>query len=564
MLDDFSLYDENAGGAWSSVPGDTPAGTTLTGLNDDTTYEYQVQYQFGGNTFYTPTATLSTLNADVAPTNLSATSITANTANISWKGFGDSYNLRYGKGGQAKVTLYVPSDIWQDDSGYQMLLDANHNTYGSVIPESGGLTNSGDASADTYANFEYKIPTNADGDLNTSYVVDGKNVTEVTITIPAGTYDWCITNPSPNDRVWIASENGNVGGRQNEFVFEAGKHYTFTVAFDDASENDCTNMTAVDDDALAPGDVTNVTGITSMSYALSDLTASTNYTVYVQSVKGDKTSEWSSVNFNTLNAGELYLYDDQDNSGIIAANNNQTLTVTLQSRTLYKDGDWNTLCLPFNVTLDGSPLAGAEARTLSSATLADGTLTLNFSEDLTAIETGKPYIVKWADAAALQIKTVDDWNAFAAAVAGGKSFAGKTVMLMDYVGSESDPITTMVGTTEHPFCGTFEGNCQRMYVNIDGESGEAVAPFRYINGATIQNLVIWGPVKGGNYSAGLVGKALGGTNSIHNVLVQTNVETSSDHVGGIIGHGSSSATTLRDCLFCGTILAPSSQHLGML
>ena len=269
--------------------------------------------------------------------------------------------------------------------------------------------------------------------------------------------------------------------------------------------------------------------------------------------------------FSFTAVSNIDLANNADNTSTITSHNRENVTVTLKDRTIYRDGDWNTLCLPFNVSsFAGTPLIKATVKTLESSSFNDGTLTLNFSEDLTAIEAGKPYIVKWADAAALQIKTVDDWNAFAAAVAGGKSFAGKTVMLMDYVGSESDPITTMVGTTEHPFCGTFEGNCQRMYVNIDGESGEAVAPFRYINGATIQNLVIWGPVKGGNYSAGLVGKALGGTNSIHNVLVQTNVETSSDHVGGIIGHGSSSATTLRDCLFCGTILAPSSQHLGML
>ena len=62
--------------------------------------------------------------------------------------------------------------------------------------------------------------------------------------------------------------------------------------------------------------MTNVTGITSTSYNLNGLTALTNYTVYVQSVKGDKTSEWSRVNFNTTN--DLHLYDDQYNSTVLA------------------------------------------------------------------------------------------------------------------------------------------------------------------------------------------------------------------------------------------------------
>ncbi len=315
VVDDFGLYDDNAGGAWTTLSNASPTGTTLTNLTADTTYEYQVGFDYGGRTYYTSTATLTTLNDNIAPFDLSATALSANTATLNWTGYGDSYNLRYSQGGMAKVTLYVPNDVWEDGTGYQMLLDEDHNTYGTVIPETGGLTSSGDASLETYALFEYKIPVNADGALNTSNVVNGTTVTEVTITIPAGTYDWCITNPSPGDRMWIASENGNVGGRQNDFVFEAGKHYTFTVTLDQSSTNDCVNMTVEDDDALAQGNVTNVTGITSLSYTLSGLTATTGYAVYVQSVKGEKTSEWSNVLFTTLGEGSLYVAGYGDTNG---------------------------------------------------------------------------------------------------------------------------------------------------------------------------------------------------------------------------------------------------------
>ncbi len=72
-------------------------------------------------------------------------------------------------------------------------------------------------------------------------------------------------------------------------------------------------------------------------------------------------------------------------------------SVTLSGRILYKDGSWNTLCLPFAVNdFTGTPLAGATVKTLESASFDKGTLTLNFSENnLTSIEAGKPYIVKW-------------------------------------------------------------------------------------------------------------------------------------------------------------------------
>ena len=324
VVDDFCLYDDNAGDEWTVVSGASPDGTTLEGLTASTTYEYQVGYDYSGNTYYTTTATLTTLAEDVAPTDLSVTAITANIATLSWTGYGDSYNLRYSEGGVAKVTLSVPNDIWDDGSGYQMLLDADHDTYGSVIPESGGLTSSGDASPETYANFEYKIPENADGAMSNSNVVDGTEGNQsVTITIVAGIYDWCITNPSPNDRIWIASQNGNIGGRQNDFTFEAGKHYTFTITLDEGSGNDCVNMTVEDDETLASGDVTTVTGITSTSYTLNSLTASTSYTVYVQSVKGDKTSEWSSIHFTTLDEDAMALYvkgyGDSDDGYVLLA-----------------------------------------------------------------------------------------------------------------------------------------------------------------------------------------------------------------------------------------------------
>ena len=130
--------------------------------------------------------------------------------------------------GYSRVTL-TAGDVWGDGSGYQMLLDADHNTYGTIIPEQGGLTTSGNATAATYAEFEYKIPENADGSLTTTNIVFNNSVT---ILIPAGTYDWCITNPSPGDRVWIASSAGNVGGRQDDFEFEEGKNYEFIVSLD--------------------------------------------------------------------------------------------------------------------------------------------------------------------------------------------------------------------------------------------------------------------------------------------------------------------------------------------
>ncbi len=103
--------------------------------------------------------------------------------------------------------------------------------------------------------------------------------------------------------------------------------------------------------------------------------------------------------FTTIAGGPatISLADNADNSTTLNAVNGYLAEVTLQGRTLYKDGKWNTLCLPFSVDdFNGTPLQGATVKTLASTSFSGGALTMNFSDDLTSITAGKPYIVKWA------------------------------------------------------------------------------------------------------------------------------------------------------------------------
>ena len=149
--------------------------------------------------------------------------------------------------GYAQVTLEA-HQVWNTDpdnpdySGYQMLLDADATAYGVEFEEVGG---SGTFAGD-YANFEYKIPENADNDLNTENIVfDGS----VTILIPAGTYDYVMVNPTPGDRLWIASQNGSAGGRGDDFEFKSGCAYHFTITLG-SNGNDQTDVEI--DDPNAP------------------------------------------------------------------------------------------------------------------------------------------------------------------------------------------------------------------------------------------------------------------------------------------------------------------------
>ena len=102
---------------------------------------------------------------------------------------------------------------------------------------------------------------------------------------------------------------------------------------------------------------------------------------------------------------EVTLSDNADNSSTIDNNRNKLANVTLDGRTLYRDGNWNTLCLPFHFNIEGSILdkTGATLMELDTESnnydhptgFDNGTLYLNFKSAGTTIEAGKPYIIKW-------------------------------------------------------------------------------------------------------------------------------------------------------------------------
>ena len=121
--------------------------------------------------------------------------------------------------GMARITL-TAGDVWGDGSGYQLLMGTG--LIPTIIPETGPLTSTCPAPAGLYDNFTYKIPTNADGDCGTTNIILDSSET---IDIPAGFYDYCVANPTPGDRIWIASE-----GRAQNFEFKEGIAYTFTVS----------------------------------------------------------------------------------------------------------------------------------------------------------------------------------------------------------------------------------------------------------------------------------------------------------------------------------------------
>lgn len=101
---------------------------------------------------------------------------------------------------------------------------------------------------------------------------------------------------------------------------------------------------------------------------------------------------------SSFSLNECSLANSDNNDAVLATWNDKMANITLADRTLYKDGNWNTLCLPFDLTLAGSVLDGdgVIAKVLSpSSSLVNSTLILNFVDADATIPAGTPFIIKW-------------------------------------------------------------------------------------------------------------------------------------------------------------------------
>lgn len=283
-------------------------------------------------------------------------------------------------------------------------------------------------------------------------------------------------------------------------------------------------------------------------------------------------AQWSAI--TTLTLGNM---TDNEAEIATAGATGDLYNVTLSGRTIYADGDWNTLTLPFSLTalqIAASPLADLTIKELNGSTSGldgDGKLTLNFT-DATTIEAGKPYIARWKSDAEydLLISNKSDWDAFADAVNGGETFEGKTVMLASDFDNSLEPVTKMVGTynsTFYPFKGTFDGNGRTLTVGID-KTSTYTAPFYCIIGATIKNLRVAGDIASDQkYMAGLVGRVNDGTVNIQNCEVSATLTTkyntaNSTMNGGIVGVVMGGTVTVSNCLFSGKMLKDASINVA--
>ena len=161
------------------------------------------------------------------------------------------------------------------------------------------------------------------------------------------------------------------------------------------------------------------------------------------------------------------------------------------------------------------------------------------------------------------IGTVQDWKDFAALVEMTPAANAKMTADVD-LGDDQ----TMIGTASVTYQGSFDGQRHTLNIAYDVTS-DYVAPFRYIGGATIQNIHVTGTIStNAMYAAGIAGNISSGSNYIRqayssvSITGHSNASGQIDWFGGIVGQtsGAGCVILIDDCLFDGHITGSSSNY----
>ncbi len=121
-----------------------------------------------------------------------------------------------------------------------------------------------------------------------------------------------------------------------------------------------------------------------------------------------------------------------------------------------------------------------------------------------------------------------------------------------------------MGTSSEPFRGTFDGGGYCLTVHLTGS--ETVAPFGYVNGGKIKNLMVDGTITAsGKFAAGIVGQISDGSTvlekCISSVDIVSSVNGDGTH-GGLVGVLDSGTLSMKSCGFTGSISGEKTNSCG--
>ncbi len=348
------------------------------------TYTVKASYYTGTTSTATSTCSASLTVKNQTPTDLTASNVDQESATIGWTNVGEAttWNLR------TLPVAFITEDFNGSRNGWSRTRSTKDETHGINGSPCVKFGKNGDnqwlvtpkiAFGGKFSIYAWKSGETAE-DFSVLYSKDSHVFTYLQSNIKATTTptEYTVDLSGLSGEGWIAIIH--FGGTEGSYLY-----------VDDA--------TIVE----AAGDWTTVSNLTANSYSLTGLTATPRYEVQVQAVNNDG-GNWSNPYILTTTKNALTLLNSDSeattkNTELLKQWNGLVANVTLSKRTLYKDGDWNTLCLPFDVSTASGPLSGDHVQAMvldgDESGLDDTTLTLNFDPAPATIPAGTPFIVKW-------------------------------------------------------------------------------------------------------------------------------------------------------------------------
>ncbi len=411
-IDDFAIYGEADTVEWTNASTEETS-IELTGLSPETTYEFQMQaVNSEGSSKWTDLHYFTTMVKNPLPVNIHS-DLMADGATLRWTGYGDSYNVQYRTTANDDVLFFEDFEELK----------------GSSLPE-GWTTIDNDGDGNNWFLFTPSDIIDINDIKGVPTVMGRSCVTSASYNKSALTPDnWLITPllnlqgtmrvylrsqdpewPVENFAIYLSTSGTSVEDFSTELVPETTATSNYVAYTADLSAYDgrqgyiaIRHFNSTDQFRLnvdnfglygtssAPAGEWQEITVTDTVATLSGLPTNNGYEYRIRSIVDGEPGEWTESGEFAL----ITLRDEGVNSKMIINNQGKKAHVTLAGRTLKKDKNWNTITLPFNLTLEGSSLDGAVAKTLNKATMDASCVTMTFSDSLTYIQAGVPYFVKW-------------------------------------------------------------------------------------------------------------------------------------------------------------------------
>ena len=385
----------------------------LTGLTPGTPYWVRVKAACSTTDDWSNVITFET--EEFCPViGVTADNITQTTADLSWTGGSDSYNIRY----RMALTMDTPlfsEDFSTDNGDWTMVGCYSETGINSdafrfhwtttppqylISPEITGIDE------EAFLQFDYRDDNK---NFEESFQVGYSTTNNETASFTFGTE---IT--TTKDKQW-KTYSGLIPANTKYIAIKCTSDNQYYLFID--------NIVIA---YIIPAGTWQNTTSTTTTAQLTGLTAGTKYEVQVQGVCDGTPGNWSTpaCYFTTFDGLELADNDsekalDKKNSYLISHDDGTEKNVMLLGRKLWKDGNWNTLCLPFNMTAEqvtaqlnpainglmeldvtnkwslvNNQWSMDDNGTYQTGLDTDGTLYLYF-KNASEITANKPYIIKW-------------------------------------------------------------------------------------------------------------------------------------------------------------------------